>query len=41
MGVIPNLFDYTKNSALEELSYKFGYKPYPYKNYESVFPRFY
>ena len=34
-------FDYTKNSALEELSSKFGYKPYPYKHYESVFTRFY
>jgi len=32
---------YNKSFALNELSAKFGYKPYPYKHYESVFTRFY
>ena len=34
-------FDYDKPRALRELSDRFGYKPYPYKHYESVFTRFY
>lgn len=33
--------DYTKAEALKELQANFGYKPYPYKHYESVFTRFY
>lgn len=33
-------FDYNKNEALEILK-TYGYKPYPYKHYESVFTRFY
>lgn len=33
--------DYTKAAALTELESEFGYKPYPYKHYESVFTRFY
>jgi N-acetyl sugar amidotransferase len=34
-------FDYDKPRALAELKDRFGYKPYPYKHYESVFTRFY
>ena len=34
-------FPYNKSEALELLRKKFGYKPYPYKHYESVFTRFY
>jgi N-acetyl sugar amidotransferase len=34
-------FDYDKPKALLELGERFGYKPYPYKHYESVFTRFY
>lgn len=33
--------DYRKSDALEVLQRDFGYKPYPYKHYESVFTRFY
>ena len=33
--------NYVKSEALEELSREVGYKPYPYKHYESVFTRFY
>lgn len=33
--------DYRKGDALEVLQREFGYKPYPYKHYESVFTRFY
>ena len=33
--------DYNKNEAIEELVRNFGFKPYPYKHYESVFTRFY
>lgn len=39
-----DLLDYTsfnKNEALEVLQKSYGYKPYPYKHYESVFTRFY
>lgn len=32
---------YTKDGALEVLVRDFGYKPYAYKHYESVFTRFY
>jgi len=33
--------DYRKSDALEVLQRDFGYKPYAYKHYESVFTRFY
>ena len=33
--------DYRKAEALDVLRREFGYKPYPYKHYESVFTRFY
>jgi N-acetyl sugar amidotransferase len=33
--------DYRKQDALDVLQRDFGYKPYPYKHYESVFTRFY
>ena len=36
-----NMTDYNKFIALRELSDAYGYKPYPYKHYESVFTRFY
>lgn len=32
---------YVKSEALEALRREVGYKPYPYKHYESVFTRFY
>ena len=34
-------FDFRKAEALELLQRDFGYKPYPFKHYESVFTRFY
>jgi N-acetyl sugar amidotransferase len=34
-------FPYNKFAALEILQREVGYKPYPYKHYESVFTRFY
>lgn len=34
-------FDYKKSIALDTLSHEIGYRPYPYKHYESVFTRFY
>lgn len=34
-------YQYNKNEALVLLQEKYGYKPYPYKHYESVFTRFY
>lgn len=34
-------FDYNKFDALEVLKRDYGYKPYPYKHYESIFTRFY
>lgn len=34
-------FNYNKNDAINILKSEFGYKPYPYKHYESVFTRFY
>jgi N-acetyl sugar amidotransferase len=33
--------DYRKMAALQSLQGRFGYKPYPFKHYESVFTRFY
>jgi N-acetyl sugar amidotransferase len=36
-----DLLEYTKEGAVAELQSSFGYKPYPYKHYESVFTRFY
>jgi len=33
--------DYNKQEAIEVLKRDIGYKPYPYKHYESVFTRFY
>ena len=36
-----DFFDYNKAAALAELQRDYGYKPYPYKHYESVFTRFY
>jgi N-acetyl sugar amidotransferase len=36
-----DLFDYKKFEALEVLQREFGYKPYAYKHYESVFTRFF
>jgi N-acetyl sugar amidotransferase len=34
-------FEYNKFEAMEVLQRDYGYKPYPYKHYESVFTRFY
>ncbi len=34
-------FDFKKAESLEVLKRDFGYKPYPYKHYESIFTRFY
>jgi len=36
-----DFLDYRKDEALAELVKNYGYKPYPYKHYESVFTRFY
>ncbi len=36
-----DMMHYNKFEALEELARKYGYKPYPYKHYESIFTRFY
>jgi N-acetyl sugar amidotransferase len=36
-----DLLEYTKEGAISELQSSFGYKPYAYKHYESVFTRFY
>ena len=33
--------EYNKFEAMAQLSDQYGYKPYPYKHYESVFTRFY
>jgi len=35
------LDDYNKFEALKMLEKNYGYKPYPYKHYESIFTRFY
>jgi len=37
----PDYLEYNKFEALHILERDFGYKPYPYKHYESVFTRFY
>jgi hypothetical protein len=34
-------FEYNKFKAMEVLQRDYGYKPYPYKHYESIFTRFY
>jgi hypothetical protein len=34
-------FEYRKEDALAKLREELGYRPYPYKHYESVFTRFY
>lgn len=34
-------FDFNKNLAMKTLQSDHGYKPYPYKHYESIFTRFY
>ena len=36
-----DFFAYNKLEALEVLTRDYGYKPYPYKHYESIFTRFY
>jgi N-acetyl sugar amidotransferase len=36
-----DLLEFNKFSAMETLKRDFGYKPYPYKHYESIFTRFY
>jgi N-acetyl sugar amidotransferase len=36
-----DFLDFNKLDALSDLQSRFGYKPYPYKHYESVFTRFY
>ena len=36
-----DLMPYNKADVLRELQEKYGYKPYPYKHYESIFTRFY
>ena len=36
-----DLEDYRKEESLKILKQKYGFKPYPYKHYESVFTRFY
>jgi N-acetyl sugar amidotransferase len=36
-----DFFTYDKFGAMQKLEKTFGYKPYPYKHYESVFTRFY
>ena len=36
-----DFLDYNKFAALDVLQREYGYKPYPYKHYESIFTRFY
>lgn len=36
-----DLIDYNKQRCMDELVEKIGYRPYPYKHYESIFTRFY
>jgi N-acetyl sugar amidotransferase len=36
-----DFFAYNKFEALDTLQKEYGYKPYPYKHYESIFTRFY
>lgn len=37
----PDYFQFNKVEVMKILELKYGYKPYPYKHYESVFTRFY
>lgn len=36
-----NYIDYDKSRCTQELVERIGYRPYPYKHYESIFTRFY
>jgi N-acetyl sugar amidotransferase len=36
-----DMLDFNKKHALDILQKDYGYKPYPYKHYESIFTRFY
>lgn len=36
-----DLLEFNKSISLDTLSREYGYKPYPYKHYESIFTRFY
>ncbi|PLC52998.1 ExsB family protein [Pollutimonas nitritireducens] len=36
-----DMMPFNKFEALNELTDRYGYKPYPYKHYESIFTRFY
>lgn len=36
-----DMMDYNKYEALDVLTKQYGYKPYPFKHYESIFTRFY
>jgi len=36
-----DMMDFNKSNAMDSLRERFGYKPYPYKHYESIFTRFY
>lgn len=36
-----DMLDYNKFDAMSILEARYGYKPYPYKHYESIFTRFY
>lgn len=36
-----DLIDYNKQRCIDELVSELGYRPYPYKHYESIFTRFY
>jgi len=38
---ILDMMDFKKLEAMNSLQEQFGYKPYPYKHYESIFTRFY
>ncbi len=38
---ILDLMDYNKYAAMDTMQRDYGFKPYPYKHYESVFTRFY
>lgn len=38
---ILDMMEFNKAVAMQQLQEKYGYKPYPYKHYESVFTRFY
>lgn len=38
---ILDFMEFNKFDVMEELAKNYGYKPYPYKHYESIFTRFY